>query len=71
MQNEGIGYQQAESQGGKGRQPNASFRSVHPGPLPLVANFVKDLTILDISSTDHRCAAIGHESYIRCDVLGN
>jgi len=34
-----------------GRQPNASYRSVGNGPLPLVANFVKNLTILDISST--------------------
>jgi alpha-L-fucosidase 2 len=38
--------------GRQGRQPNASYRSVGNGPLPLVADSVKKLTILDISGAD-------------------
>jgi beta-galactosidase len=34
------------------RQPNASYRSVDNGPLPLVAGVVRDSTILDVSSAE-------------------
>ena len=35
-----------------GRQPNTSYRSVGSSPLPLVADLVKESTILEISSAD-------------------
>ncbi len=56
------------SPGRVARQPNSSYRSVGIGPLPLVADFVKELTILDISSpgrvarqpnSSYRSAGIG------------
>jgi len=49
--NRGRGQDGGRNTGRQGRQPNASYRSVSNGPLPLVADFVKKLTILDISNT--------------------
>lgn len=40
----------ASTTGRLGRQPNASCRSAGTGPLPLVADSVRKLTILDIGS---------------------
>jgi hypothetical protein len=38
--------------GRQGRQPNASYRSFAAGPLPLVANFANNLTMLSGSNTE-------------------
>lgn len=39
-----------------GRPPNASYRSVGKGLLPLVADFLQKLTILDVGSTEQKGA---------------
>ncbi len=41
-----------DSTGRQGRQPTTSYRPVNSGPLPLVANIVKELTIFSICSTE-------------------
>jgi hypothetical protein len=58
----GVGETCRSHTGRQGRQPDSSCRSDGTGPLPLVADFVKKFTILDVGNTEHvLCARAARE----------
>jgi len=54
----GVTLHDRGDKGRQGRQPNASYRSVDDGPLPLVADSVEDSAILGIGGTERHPLAL-------------